>query len=335
MKKIFYIFIISLLLISCSSLPKKRLIINPTSEQAAQLSAKALQMEKMRHFNGALTYYQYALMKYQLTDDMENVIKVKIAIARQFYSMNKKEDFYDFYTQAQKDLSLNPEFKAIKTELSLFKLEFLYHEAQYDSMQVIIKGLKTNNDETLLRKLAWDCLSRFEMNKLNKSRINRLNKESNRALKRYKKKKYDDLSAVSFAFYTLGYTSYHYKTSNATLEDKRQLNRLAIDYFQKAYEVDVIDQNFYNIATDLYYIASAYKNLENYAQASHYFLRAYQVYQQINESDKANYSYYCHLRFQWEDQPEEDLIKKMRDFQKEVKDPDLLKRIEDWLNTNQ
>lgn len=323
------------MMISCSTLPKKRLIVNPTSEQASQLSSKAMQMEKMRYFNGALTYYQNALSKYQLTDDMENVIRVKIAIARQYYAMNKKEEFYDYYLQAKKDLKLNPQFKEIETQLDLFKLEFLYHDAQYDSMQIVIKGLKTNDDETHLRKMAWDCLSRFEMNKLNKSRIQRLRKESNRALKRYKKKKFEDLSAVSFAFYTLGYTAYHQKLQNETLADIKQKNLLAIDYFQNAYEADVIDQNFYNLATDLYYIASAYKNIENETQAAHYFLRASLVYQQINETDKAQYSYYCHLRYQWDAQPEEALLIKMKNLQKDVKDPDLLKRIEDWLNTHQ
>ncbi len=318
---------LSLLLNACSSLPKQRIINNPVQEQALQLSEKASQFEKIKAWDKALTYYQYALEKYRLTDDVQGVLATQISIARQYKQMNQKSDYDNICQKIESTLSISTGKNDLANEFTLLKIEYLYQLSEYDSLLSVFQSIQEENQEHSLRKHSWEYLSLFETNKNFKSKTEALESEADKALKAYKKKQFENISAISFAYYTLGYVAYHQRNASQTDYQK------SIRYFQKAYEADVIDQNFHNLATDLYYFASAYQKMNDHKNAAWYFERAGHVYKQCNDQEKSDFAFFFAYKNQYLQQKRDEDLQIINQLLKKTENTELVRLIEEWLKT--
>lgn len=325
MRTFILIICVAMVLVSCSSLPKNRDTRNPTVLQADNIVKKAAQLEKLQAYSSALEYYQIALEKYQLTDDVKEALRTQISIARQFKKMNQKQEYLSMVDEIESNLFFQKDTDDLKSNLALLKIEDLYHTSQYDSLMKVASSIKSKNKEIILRKQTWQLLGLFETNAKYKEQKKELEENTNKAMNSYLKKKFDSVSAISFAFYTLGYVSYH------NVDAKNADFKHAISLFKQAYEADLIDQNFINIATDLYYIASAYQKLNDYQNASWYFERAANIYEQLLEHENSEYARFYSIKNKHMHENKQLFIEQAQLISNKTQSDDLKNKINEWI----
>jgi len=159
-----------------------------------------------------------------------------------------------------------------------------------------------------------------------KAQISILSTQANKAMNNYMKKKFNDITAISFAFYSLGYVSYQKNNADGYKD--------AIKYFNKAYEADRIDQNYNNLAADLYYIGLSYYNLNEYEKAGWHLQRSANIYKQLLSQNKHDFAYFYSLISRYLTDNSPIYIEQIILLADNTYDEELKNIIQKWLETN-
>jgi tetratricopeptide (TPR) repeat protein len=214
----------------------------------------------------------------------------------------------------------NSKLTDIKNELTFLKLEFQYNQSNYDSVLTLCKSLKDLNEENELKTLSWRILSSIKKGSSPITLISSLNSKTETAFNNFKKNKFNSSQTLSFAYYTLGYSAYNQKEY-----------RNSIKHFQNAVKMDKYDQNFYNLATDLYYIGLCYEALLEFIPASDYFHRSYNIVNQLDNSDKKDETLFKALANEWLAYKDNKTIQEMNALKSSLNNPSLTAIIDNWL----
>lgn len=307
-------------LAGCSSLPEKDMSLNPIRDEALKLMNKASSLEKSHSYEMSYYYYGLALKKYQLTDDQSGALSANIALARQEFMLNKKEQYKESMALIQGKLDFYKNTNLLN-EFNFLKIEIAYNEAYYDSALATSKFIKDPNEEQQLKVLCWRCLASMKKGANYQHYFDMLSNLANDDFNKFKKNKYLSSTSLSFAYYVLGLSNY----------EKKQFKE-SIKSFNSAIKIDKLDQNFYNLSTDLYYIALNYERLQEYQNASEYFQRALHITQQLNDLNKADEIEYKHLTNLWLYDKNPKTIQKMINLKNRTDNDKLLVIINNWLS---
>lgn len=318
MKKIL-IFLNLMLLVSCSSLPKKAVENNPVKNEANQLYQKALSMEKSKNHQTSAYYYDLAINKYALTDDREGVLKAKTGLAKQQLALLNLSLFNKTLNETRNEAIILKNTYVIN-ECNLLKLQYHYQNSQYDSMAVILDKMRDNRPEQLMRKYAWRSQMNIKTGKIDQEHLQKTEDFADNLLKQYQKNKYQGLPALSFAYYSLGLSYYELKKFDKSLS-----------LFQKAYQIDLLDQNFYNLGIDLYFIGLNLQTKSDLQNANHNFSRSMEIFYQLNENQHYYKAKYHYLDTQYALSQDQSLIQNMINLKNNTEDKNLQLQIENWL----
>ncbi len=318
MKKIIYI-ILCVLVSACSSLPKKAVINNPVKSEANQLFQKALSMEKSKNYISSKYYFELSMNKYALIDDREGVVKSKLGVAKQYLALNKSSEFNKIMADIYAETGLLKK-KFLVNEYNMLKIQSYYKSAEYDSLAIVLNKMKDNEPEQLLRKYSWKCMLLNKQNKISHSHLKNTKELADKQFSLFKKNKFHSLSSLSFAYYAVGLSYYDLKEWDRSLES-----------FNKAYDIDYLDQNYYNLATDNYFKGLIIMEKNDIRLANHLFSRSTEMFYQLNENNAYHKSKFKQFETQYLLTQDNALIQNMINLKNNVEDQNLKTTIENWL----
>ena len=274
MKKYRLIFycLLCLLMIGCSSLPKK---IEPQSFTFAGMKMKfAREAQKQQNYNRALRLYLEAYDLFTGIDDIEGKINAGLSIARQYFYLDKPEESQKWLNRAGDLIEIDfPQMEGAKT---ILLVEMAFEKNDYREVIEISAASSTANLEWQMEILCYVMVCKVQLNRDYQPEFKRLRAELPKLQKRFKKRRMDDPEVLSFVYYYTGYIH--------SIEKNWQS---ALLYFEKAREIDGLMDNPAGLGKDLYSLGQCYEKLGSFRKAAGSFRRAAEIFNLLKDSAAA------------------------------------------------
>ncbi|MBN2460566.1 MAG: hypothetical protein JXB60_03070 [Candidatus Cloacimonetes bacterium] len=255
--------LIILIIIGCSSLPKKR--IPDTGLEATRYLKSAGNAEMHLEYRRALLLYEKSYNAYTSVDDIPGKVTAGLGMARISYFL-ENEDEHDFWLGKITALVNNNRSDLIPL-LTLHHIRIGYDKMDYDSVLDLTVAFKTDNDEWVWEATCFRALALLRTGSPAASEKDNLIRALPSLEKRFRKNKLQQLELYPFLLYTLGYiftTDYDWSE--------------AISYFSRARLGDQEIDNAIGVADDLYALARCYELTGSLLQAGDHYNRAAEIY---------------------------------------------------------
>jgi tetratricopeptide (TPR) repeat protein len=274
MKRYWLIFycLLCLLMVCCSSLPKK---IEPQSFSFAEMKMKfARQAQKQQDFNRALRLYLEAYDLYTVIDDIEGKINAGLSIARQYFYLDKPHESKMWLNRAGDLIESNrPQLEGVKT---ILLVEMAFEKNDYQKVIEISAAASTPNLEWQTEILCYTMVCKAQLNRDYQPELKRLQAELPKLQKRFDKRRMDDPEVLSFVYYYTGYIH--------SIEKNWQS---ALLFFEKAKEIDGLMDNPAGLGKDLYSLGQCYEKLGSFKKAASSFRRAAEIFSLLKDAAAA------------------------------------------------
>jgi tetratricopeptide (TPR) repeat protein len=274
MKRYWLIFycLIYLLMIGCSSLPKK---IESQSFTFAGMKMKfAREAQKQQNYNRALRLYLEAYDLFTGIDDIEGKINAGLSIARQYFYLDKPEESQKWLNRAGDLIEINlPEIQGAKT---ILLVEMAFEKNDYQKVIEISAASSTPNLEWQMEILCYAMVCKAKLNRDYQPEFKRLQAELPKLQKRFEKRRMDDPEVLSFVYYYTGYIH--------SIEKNWQS---ALLHFERAKEIDGLMDNPAGLGKDLYSLGQCYEKLGSFRKAASSFRRAAEIFSLLKDAAAA------------------------------------------------
>jgi len=274
MKKYWLIFysLFFLLMVSCSSLPKK---VEPQSFTFAQMKMKfAREAQKQQNFDRALRLYLEAYDLFTAIDDIEGKINAGLSIARQYFYLDNPGESKTWLNRAGDLIENNlPQMAGAK---AILLVEMAFEKNDYQKVIEISAATSTPNLEWQMELLGYTLAAKAQLNRDYQPEFKRVQAELPGLQKRFNKGRMDDPEVLSFVYY---YTGYIY-----SIEKNWQS---ALAYFEKAKEIDGLMDNPAGLGKDLYSLGQCYEKLGSIKKAASSYGRAAEIFNLLKDAESA------------------------------------------------
>lgn len=259
----------------CSSLPKK---VESQSLKRARVKMKmARSAQRLQEYKKALRLYNNAYDLYTRIDDIGGKIDAGLAIARQCFYLEKKDQTQVWLDKASNLIDGHLPGRRAARAVLLMEMAF----ARNDHQKIVEIAAKTslpqNDPEVQAEILSYAMVAKARLKESHEAELNLLLKLLPSLQRRFGKNRLDDPEVLSLAYYNTGYIY------SSVLEDWRT----ALDYFAKARSVDGLIDNAYGVAKDLYAMGRCNKELGSFNEAASCFERAAEIFRLLNDPDMA------------------------------------------------
>ena len=275
MKRYWLIFycLLCLLMICCSSLPKK---IESQSFTFAGMKMKfAREAQKQQNYNRALRLYLEAYDLFTGIDDIEGKINAGLSIARQYFYLDKPEESQKWLNRAGDLIEIDlPQMEGAKT---ILLVEMAFEKNDYRKVIEISAATSTPNLEWQMEILCYAMVCKAQLNRDYQPEFKRLRAELPKLQKRFDKRRIDDPEVLSFVYYNTGYIH--------SIEKNWQS---ALLYFEKAKEIDGLMDNPAGLGKDLYSLGQCYEKLGSFKKAAGSFQRAAEIFSLLKDAAAAD-----------------------------------------------
>lgn len=264
--------LLCLLMVCCSSLPKK---IEPQSFTFAEMKMKfAREAQKQQDFNRALRLYLEAYDLFTGIDDIEGKINAGLSIARQYFYLDKPDESKMWLSRAGDLIESNlPQMAGTKT---ILLVEMAFEKNDYQKVIEISAAAAAPNLEWQMEILCYAMVSKAQLNRDYQPEFKWVRTELPKLKKRFDKRKMNDPEVLSFVYY---YTGYIY-----SIEKDWQS---ALLYFEKAKEIDGLMDNPAGLGKDLYSLGQCYEKLGSFKKAASSFRRAAEIFNLLKDTESA------------------------------------------------
>jgi tetratricopeptide (TPR) repeat protein len=271
MKKYLLIFY-CLLMVCCSSLPKK---IESQSFTFAEMKMKfARETQKQQDFNRALRLYLEAYDLFTGIDYIEGKINAGLSIARQYFYLDNPEESKKWLNRAGDLIESNlPRMAGAK---SILLVEMAFEKNDYQKVIEISAATSTQNLEWQIEILCYAMVSKAQLNRNYQPEFKRVRAELPKLQKRFDKRRMNDPEVLSFVYYYTGYIH--------SIEENWQS---ALLYFEKAKEIDGLMDNPAGLGKDLYSLGQCYEKLGSFKKAASSFRRAAEIFVLLKDAAAA------------------------------------------------
>lgn len=261
-----------LLMIGCSSLPKK---IEPQSFTFANMKMKfARQAQKQQDFNRALRLYLEAYDLFTAIDDIEGKINAGLSIARQYFYLDKNSEAKEWLNRAGDLIESNlPQMEGAK---AILLVEMAFEKNDFQKVIEISAATSPPNLEWQIEILCYTMVSKAQLNRDYQPEFSRLQAELPKLQRRFNKRRMDEPEVLSFVYY---YTGYIY-----SIEKNWQS---ALLHFEKAREIDGLIDNPAGLGKDLYSLGQCYEKLGSFKKAADSFRRAAEIFSLLDDTEAA------------------------------------------------
>jgi len=274
MKKYWLIFYcwLCMLMVSCSSLPKK---IEPQSFTFAEMKMKyAREAQKQQNFDRALRLYLEAYDLFTGIDDIEGKINAGLSIARQYFYLDNPGELNRWLNRAGDLIENNrPQLAGAK---AILLVEMAFEKNDYQQVIEISTGASTPNLEWQMEILGYTLVAKAQLNLDYQVEFNRLQAGLPGLQKRFNKGRMEDPEVLSFIYYYTGYIH--------GLEKNWQS---ALVYFEKAKEIDGLMDNPAGLGKDLYSLGQCYEQLGSFKKAASSYGRAAEIFNLLKDAPSA------------------------------------------------
>lgn len=272
---IFYCWL-CLLMIGCSSLPKK---IEPQSFTFAQMKMKfAREAQKQQNFDRALRLYQEAYDLFTAIDDIEGKINAGLSIARQYFYLDNPEEAKTWLNRAGDLIADNlPQMAGAK---AILLMEMAFEKNDYQKVIEISNATSTPNLEWQMEILCYTLVGKVQLNQDYQAEFKQVLAELPKLQKRFNKGRMNDPEVLSFVYYNTGYI---YGTEKNW--------QSALIYFEKAKKIDGLMDNPAGLGKDLYSLGQCYEKLGSLEKAASSYRRAAEIFNLLKDAqwaEKAN-----------------------------------------------
>lgn len=272
MKRYWLIFycLLCLLMVCCSSLPKK---IEPQSFTFAEMKMRfAREAQKQQDFNRALRLYQEAYDLFTGIDDIEGKINAGLSIARQYFYLDKPGETQKWLNRAGDLIESNlPQMQGAK---AILLVEMAFERNDYQQVIELSAATAAPNLEWQMEILCYTMVSKAQLNRDYQPEFKRVQAELPKLQKGFDKRRMDDPEVLSFLYY---YTGYIY-----SIEKNWQS---ALVYFEKAREIDALMDNPAGLGKDLYSLGQCYEKLGSFKKAGSSFRRAAEIFNLLKDAE--------------------------------------------------
>ncbi len=272
MKRYWLIFycLLCLLMVYCSSLPKK---IESQSFTFARVKMKyAREAQKQQDFNRALRLYLEAYDLFTGIDDIEGKINAGLSIARQYFYLDNPEGSKEWLNRAGNLIESNlPQMQGAK---AILLVEMAFEKNDYQKVIELSAATSTPNFEWQMEILCYTMVCKAQLNRDYQPEFKRVQAELPKLQKRFDKRRMDDPEVLSFVYY---YSGYIY-----SIEKNWQS---ALGYFEKAREIDALMDNPAGLGKDLYSLGQCYEKLGAFKKAASSFQRAAEIFNLLKDAE--------------------------------------------------
>ena len=274
MKKYWLIFycLLCLLMVSCSSLPKK---IESQSFTFAQMKMKfAREAQKQQNFDRALRLYLEAYDLFTGIDDLEGKINASLSIARQYFYLDNPGELKTWLNRAGDLIESNlPQMAGAK---AILLVEMAFEKNDYQKVIEISAAASTPNLEWQMELLCYTLVCKAQLNRDYQPEFKRVQAELPELQKRFNKGRMADPEVLSFIYYYTGYIH--------SIEKNWQS---ALVYFEKAKEIDSLMDNPAGLGKDLYSLGQCYEKQGAFKKAASSFRRAAEIFNLLKDTESA------------------------------------------------
>lgn len=272
MKSAIILLLFSLLLVSCSSLP--RYITGETRQQADRNFQLGQRAENSCEYSRALSYYARAYHDYTSIDHLRGKVQAGLSLARQYYLLGDSLNHQLWLDNL--DLLISSEMQEMQPVLDLHLIEIAYLEKDFRKVISLASSWQSANMEWEAQRLSYLLLSQAAKGDFSNQEFAELKKLLPGLQKNFRKGRLLDPGVYSYALYTSGYLL----TCRSEWEQ-------AETFFQRAYEADLKLENTSGLASDLFALANCLENLKENYRAKSCYSRAAEIYLQLEDVEMA------------------------------------------------
>lgn len=264
-----------LILSGCSSLPKE---IEPQSLTFANMKMKhARETQKRQEYARALLLYKDAYDLFTRLDFIRGKINSSLAIARQFFYLDKPEETKKWLNKAS-DL-IETHMPRLETPRSILLMEMAFAKKDYkkviDIAEQAVATAQEQNLEWQTEILCYAMVAKAQLRLDYQWEFDRVQSAIIQLQKQFDKRKTNDPEVLGFAYY---YTGYIYSTYEKNWSQ-------ALVFFEKAKEIDSLIDNPYGVGKDLYSLGRCYEELGFFRKAVSSFDRAGEVFGLLDDAE--------------------------------------------------
>jgi tetratricopeptide (TPR) repeat protein len=274
MKKYWLIFycLLFLLMVCCSSLPKK---IESQSFTFARMKMRfAREAQKQQNFNRALRLYLEAYDLFTGIDEIEGKINAGLSIARQYFYLDNPGESKTWLNRAGDLIESNrPQMAGAK---AILLVEMAFEKNDYQKVIEISDATSTPNPEWQMEILCYTLAAKAQLNRDYQPGFKQVQAGLPELQKRFNKGRMEDPEVLSFVYYYTGYIH--------SVEKNWQS---ALLYFEKAKEIDGLMDNPAGLGKDLYSLGQCYEKLGSFKKAASSYRRAAEIFNLLKDAGSA------------------------------------------------
>lgn len=254
----------------CSSLPKK---VELRSEVFAAMKMRLGRVaQQQQDYLQALALYGEAYNYYTGIDDMRGKIESGLAIARQYFYLDKVEETEKWIGRVS--LWIDSGLPQMVVERSLLWLEMAFAQEDYARVLALGAGITTGNLEYRLEIDCYVLVAKAKLKQNYRGELIQVEAGVGELYNLFEKRKLEDPEVLALVFYHLGYV---YR-----LEENWGL---ALSYFQKAKMVDSRIDNARGVGKDLYAMGWCYEKLGEVQRARSCYMRVEEIFTLLKDED--------------------------------------------------
>lgn len=262
------IILLSLLIVSCGSLPPQKDFYFYDLKEADELIYSGNLLLSKNHVDAALYNYLEAYKKYTLLDYRNGKFTSSIKIARIYIKLSDLENTYNWMQNSklifEGDIYSSSEFLLLAAEYNLNKKNYEEIVRITEKEKILEFDIETQLELTAYRVLSLIQLSKEYSNEVSFINANITGKKDKNVI--------NNPLILSFVYYTLGYVS----SRESDWEN-------GIKFFNFSLDIDKSNSNYNGIADNLYAIGVVEKNLNRFADAKKSLTSALEIYNYLND----------------------------------------------------
>jgi tetratricopeptide (TPR) repeat protein len=243
-----------------------------TLKQANIYMINGQTLEDQSQYLNALNTYKEAYQRYTLIDQLEGKAHAMLSLTREYYKLGDMRNF-NIWRDSVSTL-INLKLPKMKDQLNLLDIEISFRSEDYNKVIELSKGYQSKSLLGASEICSYRLLSKAKLNINYSAEKSFLTGQTGKLAKLYKKHKLEEPSVLAFGYYSIGYV--YILQSNY----KKALNLLS-----KAYRIDQSEENYSDIADDIYLIGFTYEKLNQPQLARNSYSRALEISKQMDDQE--------------------------------------------------